>query len=247
MRKIAVGLIILLVIAGGIVYTTKQNSGIPSLSINDIKGFRTTSIVLNTTLPKAPGKLMVYECVEPNVTPESVSSLARLFELKGQPRRVYDEFVLTDDNYNLEVNTKSGRIVYTDAGRWMVGNDIDKPSNLPSNREAMKIAIDYLDRKSLMPDDAILRNVTHPKVVAMDSNGNILGVGFEDVKVSFTRKINGYPVVGAGSKLDVEIGGYGDIISVYKVWRDYRPYKEFSIMTSEQALEKLKKEGCLQE
>ena len=44
-------------------------------------------------------------------------------------------------------------------------------------------------------------------------------------------------------KIDVEVGGGGDVISVYKVWREYVPYKEFSIITPEEAFEKLKKVG----
>ncbi|AEA47773.1 hypothetical protein [Archaeoglobus veneficus] len=245
MRKLVVGLIILSLITVGVAYTmTKQSdTEIQPLSINNVKGFRTTSFVLNTTLPKVSKKLMVYECAEPNVTPEYVSLLAKRFGMNGQPEKVFDEFLLTDGNYHLEVNTKSGRIAYTDVSRWMVGNNVDKPSNLPSDKEAIKIARNYLSEKGLMPTDAILRDVTHPRVVAMDREGNVIGVGFEDVKVSFTRKINGLPVVGAGSKLDVEVGGNGDVINVYKVWRNYRPYKEYSIITPEQALEKLKEIG----
>ena len=213
MRKIVVGLIIFSLITVGIAYTTKQsNTEIQSLSFNNVKGFRTTSFVLNTTLPEVPKRLMVYECAEPNVTLEYVSQLAKQFGMNGQPKKeVFGEFVLTDGKYHLEVNTKSGRLAYTDASRWMVGNNIDKPSNLPSDKEAVKLARNYLSEKGLMPVDAVLRDVTHPRVVAMDKEGNIIGVGFEDVKVSFTRKINGFPAVGAGSKLDVEIGGNGEI------------------------------------
>ncbi len=245
MRKIVVGLIIFSLITVGIAYTTKQsNTEIQSLSFNNVKGFRTTSFVLNTTLPEVPKRLMVYECAEPNVTLEYVSQLAKQFGMNGQPKKeVFGEFVLTDGKYHLEVNTKSGRLAYTDASRWMVGNNIDKPSNLPSDKEAVKLARNYLSEKGLMPADAILRDVTHPRVVAMDKEGNIIRVGFEDVKVSFTRKINGFPAVGAGSKLDVEMGGNGDVINIFKVWRDYRPYKEYSLITPEQALEKLKKVG----
>ena len=149
MRKIFIMLIISsLFTAGIIVQTTKQpNIKIHPLSINNIKGFRTVSFVLNTTLPKVPKKMMVYKCVEPNVTPEYASVIAKRFGMDGQPKKVFGEFILTDGNYHLEVNTKSGRIAYTDASRWMVGNNIDKPSNLPSDKKAIEIAINYLSKK----------------------------------------------------------------------------------------------------
>ncbi|RLI78082.1 hypothetical protein DRP05_08260 [Archaeoglobales archaeon] len=245
-EKTIVGFIISLLIVAGAVYasTNQPRMELSKLSIERVKGFHSTSyFVLNTKMPKVPKKMMVYKCIDPDVKLEDVLLIAKRFGMKGQPKKVFDEFILTDGKYHLEINTKSGRIVYTDVSRWMVGNDVDKPSNLPSEKEAIDIARSYLANRGLMPEDAILRNVTHPKVVAMDKEGRIISIGFEDIKVSFMRKINGFPVVGAGSKLDVEIGGNGDVISVYKVWRGYKPYKEFSIITPEQALDELKKIG----
>ncbi len=246
MRKIAglIGLILILLIAGA-AYTTcnRQNNWQNANYIESSKGFRTSSFVLNTALPEVPKKLEIYECVEPNVTLSYVSSVAKRLNMNGHPREAFDEFVLTDGKFHLEINVKSGRISYIDTSRWMVGNNVDKPSNSPSSEEAIKIATKFLRKKGFMPDDAVFRGVTHPKVVAMNGEGKVIGIGFEDVRVSFARKINGLPVVGAGSKLDVEIGGKGDVICFYKVWRTVRPYKKCPIITPEQALEKLKEVG----
>jgi len=246
MKKTGIGLVIILLVAAGAVYTIayQPTSEIASPPIDNMKGFHSTPLyVLNTTLPSAPDKLMVYISKRPEVEREEVALLAKRLGLTGNVSEVSDEFILTDGQYHFEVNKKSGRVAYTDASRWMIGNDKDKPSNLPSDDEAIDIARKFLIDKGLMPDDAVLCRVSHPRIVAINKTGDVIGVGFEDVKVSFTREVNGLPVVGAGSKIDVEVGGGGDVISVYKVWREYVPYKEFSIITPEEAFEKLKKVG----
>ncbi|MDK2889803.1 MAG: hypothetical protein PWR21_435 [Methanoculleus sp.] len=49
----------------------------------------------------------------------------------------------------------------------------------------------------------------------------------------------------AGSGIRVTIGGGGDILEVTKRWRDAEPYKEFSILSPEEAVEELKQTGVV--
>ena len=63
------------------------------------------------------------------------------------------------------------------------------------------------------------------------------------MQVMFSREVEGIPVVGAGSKLKAYIGDNGDAVGVYKCWREYEPYEQFAILTSAQALERLKEKG----
>lgn len=203
-KKIGIGLVIILLVAAGAVYPIayQPTSEIASPSIDNMKGFHSTPLyVLNTTLPPAPDKLMVYRSKRPDISVErgEVALLAKRLGLTGNVSEVSDEFILTDGQYHLEVNKKSGRVAYTDVSRWMIGNDKDKPSNLPSDDVAIDIARKILIDKGLMPDDAVLCGVSHPRIVAINKTGDVIGVGFEDVKVSFAREINGLPVVGAGS------------------------------------------------
>ncbi len=39
----------------------------------------------------------------------------------------------------------------------------------------------------------------------------------------------------AGDYIAVEIGGNGDVIGLFKVWRIYTPYKEYAIITPREA------------
>jgi hypothetical protein len=76
--------------------------------------------------------------------------------------------------------------------------------------------------------------------VFTDKTGNVIPRNGE-VTVGFSRKINNLEVKGSG--VSVTIGGNGDIIGYYANWRDYEPYKEYPVISSDIAFSKLKNEG----
>lgn len=196
---------------------------------------------VSVPFPSTPEQVTLYKSVKPEITAELVSSMAEKMGLEGTVRESYDQMLLSDEPYSLEVHMKSGRVALIDIPRWMNPNDKDLPSNLPSDEKAIEIATRYLEKTGLAPPDAILCGVDHPQIVKQNENGEVIGIAFEDVLVSYSRTIDGRPVV--GSKLTVEVGGGGDILNVYKLWRDYVPQEEIPIITPEEALEELKVAG----
>jgi len=208
-----------------------------------IGGMKSTSnanltYTVSVPFPSTPEKVVLYKSVKPEITAELVSPMAEKMGLEGTVRESYDQFLLADEPYSLEVHMKSGRVALIDISRWMNPNDKDLPSNLPSDEKAIGIATSYLEDTNLMPPDATLCGVDHPQIVKHNENGEVIGIAFEDIQVSYCRRIDGRPVV--GSKLTVEVGGGGDILNVYKLWRNYIPQEELSIITSQEALEELK-------
>lgn len=195
----------------------------------------------SVAFPSTPEEVVLYRVVEPEITTELVSSIAEAMGLKGTTRESHGQILLSDDPYSLEVHTKSGRVALIDIPRWMNPNDKDLPSNLPSDDEAIEIATRYLEETGLAPPDATLCGVDHPQIVEYNEDGEVIGIAFEDVQVSYSRTIDDRPVV--GSKLTVEIGGGGDILNVYKLWRDYTPEKEIAVITPQDAFEELKAVG----
>ena len=191
--------------------------------------------------PPTPAEVILYRVLEPEITTELVSSMAEKIGLKGTVRESYDQMLLSDEPHSLEVHMKSGRVALIDIPRWMNPNDKDLPESLPSDDEAIQIATQYLEETGLMPPDAILCGVAHPQIVEYNEDGEVIGIAFEDVQVSYSRTIDGRPVV--GSKLTAEIGGGGDILNVYKLWRDYAPEKEIAVITPQEAFEELKATG----
>lgn len=196
---------------------------------------------VSVPFPSTPEQVTLYKSVKPEITAELVSSMAEKMGLEGTVRESYDQMLLSDEPYSLEVHMKSGRVALIDIPRWMNPNDKDLPSNLPSDEKAIEIATRYLEKTGLASPDATLCDVDHPQIVKQNENGEVIGIAFEDVLVSYSRTIDGRPVV--GSKLTVEVGGGGDILNVYKLWRDYVPQEEIPIITPEEALEELKVAG----
>ncbi|MGE4375102.1 MAG: hypothetical protein AB7D01_05275 [Methanoculleus sp.] len=228
--------------------------GIPMLADDPLRddrsdltgGMKSTSnanltYTVSVPFPSTPEQVTLYKSVKPEITAELVSSMAEKMGLEGTVRESYDQMLLSDEPYSLEVHMKSGRVALIDIPRWMNPNDKNLPSNLPSDEKAIGIATRYLEKTGLAPPDAILCGVDHPQIVKQNENGEVIGIAFEDVLVSYSRTIDGRPVV--GSKLTVEVGGGGDILNVYKLWRDYVPQEEIPIITPEEALEELKVAG----
>lgn len=234
----------ILLVPGGEVGTPGGLSGENhSDLINSVKSTNNANLtyVVSVPLPSTPEKVVLYKIVKPEITAELVSSLADAMDLKGTVREADDQMLLSDEPYSLEVHMHSGRVALIDISRWMNPNERDLPENLPSDEEAIEIATKYLKEKGLFSSDAFQCGVEHPQIVRSDENGVEIGTTFEDVQVSYCRKIDGRPVI--GSELTVEVGGGGDILNVYKLWRDYAPEEECSIITPEEALEELKSAG----
>ena len=181
---------------------------------------------------------MIYKTVRTDLSRPEAASLAERLGITGDVDGYFGKFGIGDSSNHsyLQVSNSSNHVMYTaNTTRWWRGSDKDKPENLPSDDEAVEIAKEFLNEKGLMPEDAVFRGTEHQALKA--------AVGFEHLVVSFGRELNGLPIVGDGSKISVEIGGYGDILKLLKVWREYEPYEEFSIIKPEEAIEKLKKGG----
>lgn len=198
------------------------------------KNFTYTSV----PLPPVPEKVVLYTVVKPEITAENVSTMAERTGLRGTVREADGQFILSDSPYSLEVHRQSGRIALIDISRWMMPNARDLPANLPPDERAAEIAAQYLTDAGLMTSDAVPCGVEHPRIVTSNENGEVVGIAYEAVQISYCRTIDGRPVV--GSEMMVDIGGGGDVLHVYRIWRDYAPGEEIAIITPQEALEELK-------
>ncbi|MHC4110108.1 MAG: hypothetical protein ACYSUY_03480 [Planctomycetota bacterium] len=99
----------------------------------------------------------------------------------------------------------------------------------PSDEECKRIAIEYLKKRGLLPEDTYLSSV---------SDVNIEAVGA--ISVCFGRKIGKYKCWGTGSEILVWVGVDGEITNVSIRWVEYEPYKLAPIKTAKEAFEHLK-------
>jgi len=197
------------------------------------------------TLPDTPDKMMVYKVKRPEVTVEKVLALAEALGLEGNITETDEKFIVRNGSFELEVLKASGRVAYADLSK--IYGDISNPPNLPSEDSAIESAIKFLSDKGLMPSDAEFSKVVtdFAEIARKDPNTSEVSVEKIDLvmQVMFSREIDGFPVVGPGSKLKVYIGDNGDVVGVYKCWRAYEPYEQFDILTAKQAFERLKERG----
>jgi hypothetical protein len=222
--------------------------GLPPTKVPGIRGPITfPEIVLdeNLILPEMPDKVMVYKAKLPEVTAEKVIALAETLGLSDSISEYDESFVVRDGSIDLEVLKASGRISYMDlAGAY---DDIHNPPNLPPEGDAIASAEKFLHDKGLMPGDAEFSEVVRDYAELVTKDPNTGEVSIEkvdlDMQVRFSREINGIPVTGAGSKLYVYIGDSGEIVKVFRCWREYEPFKPAVILTPSQALQKLKESG----
>ena len=221
---------------------------LPPMTFYEVKGpISKPDIALDegVTLPATPDKRMVYKVKSPEVTAEKVVALAETLRLGSSITENDEKIIVRDGSFELEVLKASGRVAYADQSR--IYGDISNPPNLPSEKSAVESAREFLSDKGLMPIDAEFSKVVTDTAEIARKDPNTGEISKEkidlDMQVMFSREIDGIPVVGAGSKLKAYIGDNGDIIGVYKCWREYEPYEQFAILTSAQALEKLKEKG----
>ena len=236
-------------IIAGVSFTNNSiDEQLPSKAFPEI-GAPTTEINITLgagmALPVIPDKIMVYKVKKPEVTAEKVTALAETLGLIGDVSEDANRCIVKHDSLELEVLKASGRLFYRDSSK--IYGDINNPPNLPLKETAIKSAKKFLSDNGLMPADAEFSKVVTDTAEIARKDPATGDVSTEKIdlvmQVIFDRKINGFPVVGAGSKLKVYIGNNGDVVGVYKCWREYEPYKQFTILTPSQALERLREKG----
>jgi len=204
---------------------------------------------LAATIAPVENILMVYQVKKQEITPDMVIEIGRRLGFQGDAGFIDRETKIAmldeqeDEVRQLSVWVNSGAIEYA-----IVSPDkLFQPSpNLPSQEEAKLIALQFLTEADLLPDNAITESI---EVV---SGGSVSGVketeeGMVEVKenishwlVRFPRQIDGLPVANSGGNtLAVRIGDRGEVINVFKLWREVEPYGEVELLSLQQAYQEL--------
>ncbi|OPY39272.1 MAG: hypothetical protein A4E35_00041 [Methanoregula sp. PtaU1.Bin051] len=203
----------------------------------DIAGSLSYQIDMNSSMPANPETILVYKTNPPIVNKETTLALAKKFNVTGTLRG--DCVVQSDDlMYGLEILKISGSTRYTNANR---PNELmDSPNKLPSDKEAERIATQFLEGQDLFPKGAYFSGIERYYVKSMDKNGNEIQ-HYGRIEVKYGRALNNIKVIGSG--ITVAIGGNGDIIEYSTIWREYTPVKGFPLKSPETAFAELKKVG----
>jgi len=252
-HQIVIGLAVLLLIAIGTAlipaeYPQENEGTNRGIEIVGPYGMQSVSeIALGTALPKYPGQAMVYKTVNSTVSKDDALKIAEKFGMSGPAEESGGRikcYVVENDPYTLEIEEESGYMTYTWDERWKGYDTRDRPENLPTDEECRKIAETFLTSHDLMPEGAVFSSVSQGgQRIFSNHSGDAPIITYEDRDVLFIDTLSGYPVAGSGIR--VTIGGDGDILKVTKRWRDVEPYREFSILSPEEAIEELKQTGIV--
>jgi hypothetical protein len=190
------------------------------------------NLVPGTSAKTPEDTVLVYKTVPPVVSNETTLEYAKKFNVTGTLKG--GAVVQSKDmRYAVEISKKSGRVIYVDQMRPNANQD--SPEKLPSDEEAIVIATKFLKDRDLYPTGAA-------EPVAIRENTYTVGKGDEiycgEIGVWYHRYLNGLKV--EGTQFVVYVGGNGDVIGYFANWRDYEPYKEFPIISSLEASDRLK-------
>ena len=252
-KQIAIGFAVLVLLVAG-------TALLPAASLQDDEGTNggieivgpygvqsVSEIALGTALPRYPEQTMVYTMVDTVISKDDALKIAEKFGMSGPVEESggrIKRYVVKDEPYTFEIEEESGYMTYTWDDRYSGVDPRDRPENLPTDEECRKIAESFLTSHDLMPEGAVFSSVSQGgRRIFSNHAGGAPIVTYEDRDVLFSDTLSGYPVAGSGIR--VTIGGGGDILEVTKRWRDVEPYKEFPILSPEEAIEELKQTGVV--
>ncbi|MCK9278603.1 MAG: hypothetical protein M0P22_10995 [Methanoculleus sp.] len=202
-----------------------------------------SEIALGTALTGYPEQAMVYRTVDTTVSKDDALKMAEKLGMTGSLEENVLSYYIKGDPYTFDIEKEGGCLSYTWKGRWNSVDSRDRPENLPADEGARKIAETFLKEHDLMPEGAVYSGVAHGEGFFSNRTDGTSIQTHKDTQVSFTGTLNGLPVF--GNWMYVTIGGDGDILRVFKRWRDAEPYKEFAILSPEEAIEELKQTGVV--
>lgn len=189
------------------------------------------SVELSADATTLPAEALVYEVVEPNVTPQSVEKEARKFELHGLARYEGDATVVKGKGTSLAVDQRTGSINWLGSG---YSNATEPITNLLSDDEYIARARDFLESKGYFDQGMVFTGFGSQRV---DGKPMI-------VEAHFGRRLNGHAFEGVGPKKTVSFGDNGEIVGMFSVWREVRPLRRYPLMSPTLALQQINQGGA---
>ncbi|MDD2472568.1 MULTISPECIES: hypothetical protein [unclassified Methanoculleus] len=249
-KQIAIGFTVLLLLVAGtallpVGYPQEEDEDVhEGLEIAGPYGVqKVPEITSAIALPKYSGQAMVYRTVNSTITKDDALKMAEKFGMTGSLEEDTLSYYTNDDPYTFDIEKEGGYMTYTWADRHSGVDPRDRPENLPTDEECRKIAESFLTSHGLMPEGAVFSSISHGEGFFLNSTDDTSVQTYKDTRVLFTGTLSGYPTAGSG--IYVTVGGGGDVLKVGKRWRDAEPYKEFPILSPEEAIEELKQTGVV--
>ncbi len=138
-----------------------------------------------------------------------------------------------DLNITFEQDLNNGNFEFSKITKAYLDNDGLK---LPSEDEAIRIAKDYLKTNGIAAKNDGEIRLVHSGGIRSQSiaNGKQAGPIIDKVRtLTYGRIIDSLPVIGAGSKIVIQIGDKGQVLGVTRKWRELQVTNKKEIKTEE--------------
>jgi hypothetical protein len=242
---IGIGILAVVLMALLTVQMTTSFIGSEIVSIPQNKAGDTPIFILETNFPAVSDTIEIFRVKTPIVTQGYVEEIGKKLAFAGDAGAANPGTIgmVDGDGDNLRhlmVYEASGAIWYAIPSK--MHPVVASQPNLPSEEEAKSIATEFLYSKGLIKEGKVAKInkvVADQQVTAKKGFNEIISEYNVTLQVQFARAINNLPVIGPGNKLKVFIGEGGEVVGLFKVWRDFEPYKNVKVKTPEQAYKDL--------
>jgi hypothetical protein len=201
---------------------------------------------LNAEFPEVQGSYTLYRVVPVTVTEEQVREVAERFGLAGEPgtmNKKTGEFLLIDASKDPEeqvsVYAHSGAVAYH-IPDLELPTEVTRQPDLPSDAEAEKIALAFLEKTGMQsPDARVVKTEVNQKQEAWEAGATEPKVSYDITKaVRFGRSLDGLPVY--GDEFAAILGDGGKVVGLVKIWREVTPDGNVSLRSPGEAYEDLR-------
>lgn len=129
-----------------------------------------------------------------------------------------------------------------DMAFYSVNNLVDFRPNVTTEVEAPQVAEVALLPYGGLPQGAKLTFVKTENIEEFDTSTDQVTARYPvTTNVQYRRYIDNKPVVGEGGSIYIDLGNYGELIYLNKVWRTVTPAGNVSIIPVSEAIEKMKR------
>jgi len=166
--------------------------------------------------------------------------MANEIGIRGEAKEESGYIIVQNDKYQLDAELSSGVVNYKNNSEQSGYDEATIEKNLPSDEEARKIADSFLATRNLRPENAVFYDITHNKGFL---TGDPPSKCWESINVDYSHEMNGYSLL--TDQFRVEIGVHGTVLSIFEKWTGYTPFKEYPLITPDEAIMNLKKSGIV--
>ena len=190
-------------------------------------------------------KMNVYRVV-PNFNLSKFKSLASEFHLGEEVKTMLDAkgniecYSIWNENGTLEYWIKTGVMKYTSSDAYPT---VDEQPSLPSDEEAINLAISFLKEKGFWKDNMVFWGITYDlQRLCRKSDGKVLQEFILTKRVHFKEIIDGGSIIaGAAGKIVVTIGENNKVVGFIVPQRSLEKVGEREIISYKDAILSLQK------